>query len=309
MNVSEWQERLERHFTVNGVIGGHLTRILDKEKKYGEYVVKRFKGQYVLIDSFFSFFIETVRTANSYLQKKGWPAQYPQYAPIILFYVTLFKSFRAVENLYTRGYPLDGYALLRDIKDRTIFLGAIINGITSLPKLLGHTSEIHKVHTFETYINLKNEIKKEELRILDLMIRKKSGLREDTIDELQIWEKLFHEEVHGSRLTYVINGNKWIKGQMSLSMGPNPNDLACSLYMNRVNELGWLMLRLFPYLQLEPNSFGPDWAKKWLILDDSFRMMIKELEKIGKKIAAAFADFIDIKFQFNPDTCYHEKIK
>lgn len=305
MDVSEWQNRLERYFTINGVVGGHLLEIIDKEKKYGEFVITKFHGQRVLMDSFFSFFIETIRTANSDVKKKGWPANNPEYGPTVLLYVTLFRSFRAAENLFTRGYPLDGYALLRDIKDRSIFLGAIVNGITSLSKILGYVG--NKALTEETYRKLKTERKKEEFRVLDLMIRKKSGLEKSVHFELQKWENLFHEEVHGSKLTYFTEGGKWLKGEMPLSIGPVPIERSYGMYMNRASEIGWLIVRLFPYLQLDPHSFGAEWAEKWYVLDDSFRIMVKGLEKVGKRIATAFTNFIDIKFPFNPETCYHQK--
>ena len=305
MDVSEWQNRLERYFTVNGVIGGHLLEIIDKEKKYGEYVTTKFHGQRVLMDSFFSFFIETIRIVNSEIKKKGWPTNYPQYGPTILFYVTLFRSFRAAENLFTCGYPLDGYALVRDIKDRAIFLGAIVNGITSLSKIFGYGGV--KVLTEETYKELKDKRKKEEFRVLNLMIRTKSGLGEPVRFELQKWENFFREEVHGSKLTYFTEGGKWLKGEIPLSIGPVPMERSCAIYMNRASEIGWLIVRLFPYLQLEAHSFGEEWADKWNVLDDSFRIMIKALEKLGKKIASAFINFVDIKFPFGPATSYHEK--
>ena len=211
MDVAEWQKRLERYFTVDGVIGGHLLEIIDKEKKYGEYVITKFHGQRVLMDSFFSFFIETIRVANSQIKNKGWPTSYPQYGPIILFYAMLFRSFRAVENLFTCGYPLDGYAMLRDIKDRALFLGAIVSGITSLSKIFGYAGV--KALTEETYKKLKAERKKEEFRVLNLMIRTKSGLDEAIRFELQKWENFFHEEVHGSKLTYFTEGKNGCKAK------------------------------------------------------------------------------------------------
>jgi len=209
--------------------------------------------------------------------------------------------------LFTSGYPLDGYALLRDIKDRSIFLAAIISGITSLSKIFGYIGNI--ALTDETYKKLKAERKKEEFRVLDLTIRKKSGLKKDMLVVLQKWENLFHEEVHGSKLTFYSEGGKWLRGEMPLSIGPVPIEESCGMYMNRACELGWLVVRLLPYLQIAPNSFGSKWSEKWYVLDDSFRIMIKGLEKLGKKIATAFEYFIDVKFPFNPDVYYQELYK
>ena len=257
MDVSEWQERLEKFFTVNGVVGGYLSEILDLESQYGEYIFKKFHGQRVLMDSYFSFFIETIRAANRAVKEKGWPLNSPYYGPTVLFYVTLFRSFRAADNLLTKGYPLDGYALLRDIKDRAIFLAAIAHGITSLSRIFGYAG--NRALTDETYKKLKAERKKEERRIFNEIIRKKSGLDPQFHIELQKWENLFHEEVHGSKLTYFTEGGEWLRGEKPLSIGPTPLERSYGLHMNRSSELGWLVVRLLPFLQTEPFAFGSAW--------------------------------------------------
>jgi hypothetical protein len=218
--------------------------------------------------------------------------------------VTLFRSVRAAENLFTTGYPLDGYALLRDIKDRTIFIAAIAHGITSLSKIFGLDSQqpINK----ETYEKIKKQRKNEEYKILKKMIRKDSGLNPDILNELQLWEQFFNEEVHGSKLTYFSDGGEWLQGKRQLSIGPVPVDRAIAMYMNRSAEIGWLVTKIFPLLQLESFSFGEDWAKKWIVLDDSFRIMIKGLEMLEKKIATAFISFVDTKFSFTANSHYSE---
>lgn len=304
MDVSDWQERLEKYFTVNGTVGGHLLDILDQEEKYGEYIITTCHGQRVLMDSFFSFFIETIRTANSIIKSKGWPSHYPIYGYTVLYYVTLFRSFRAAENLLTRGYPFDGYALLRDIKDRTIFLAGIAHEITSLVKIFGDSG--NNALTDATYKKLKNERKKGEFRVLNEMIREKSGLDSGIRCELKKWEQLFHDEVHGSKLTFFTESRQWFRGEKPLSIGPVPIEKQYGMYMNRSSEIGWLIVRLLPFLQIEPYGFGEEWAEKWNVLDDSYKIMVEGLEKKGKKIATAFIFFINTKFLFTPETCYHE---
>lgn len=99
MDVAEWQKRLEKHFIGNGHIGGHLTSIIKKEREYGQFVASTYHGQFALIDSFFSFYIEILQTANKIIEEQGWPKEYQHYAPTILLYVTNFRSFRAAKNL------------------------------------------------------------------------------------------------------------------------------------------------------------------------------------------------------------------
>jgi hypothetical protein len=305
MNVDEWQTRLEEHFTENGIIGGKLVDIIKQERECGNYVIQKYHGQRVLIDSFFSFFIETLEKAIEIVQSNGWPENKPYYGPYFLYYLTLFRSFRAAENLFTIGYPLDGYALLRDIKDRTIFIAAIAQDLTSLPKILGIRDK--QSMNKETYKKIKKERKEEEFKVLNKMIRKDSGLDQDVINELHFWEQFFNEEVHGSKLSYFSDGGEWIMGKRQLSIGPVPVERANAMYMNRSSEIGWLITRIFPLLQLEPLCFGNTWANKLSILDDSFRIMIMGLENLKKKIATAFMTFVDKKFSFTANSHYVEK--
>lgn len=306
MDVAEWQRRLENYFKVDGVTGKPLILVLDMESAYRRYVVGRFQGQFVLMDSFFGFFIETVNKAVKFAHLKKWPPEYPNYPLVLLYYATIFRSFRAAENLLKCGYPLDGYALLRDLKDRAIFAGALAHGKTSFPKLFGALKDQSVTSiTEKEYQRIKKEIKNEEHRIFSEMIRKKSGLPADIQKELEIWESFFHEEVHGSRLTFTQDID-WLRGKQPLSLGPVPHEMPIAMYLNRASEIGWLLLRTIPFLQLEPGAFGEEWREKWTVLDDSFRIMIEGLEKMGKKIAQAISVLINVKFTFPEDLHYHE---
>ena len=76
--------------------------------------------------------------------------------------------------------------------------------------------------------------------------------------------------------------------------------------MNRSSELGWLILRLLPYLQMTESAFGDGWHRKYLVLDESFRFMVHGLTKLGKKIGEAFITLVDEKFSFKPPFRYFE---
>ena len=306
MNVAEWQRRLEKYFMVGGVTGNSLIPVLTMESDFGRYVVVRFHGQFVLMDSFFEFFIDTIDKAVKLARLKKLPSEYSTYPLVLHYYITIFRSFRAAENLLKCGYPLDGYALLRDLKDRAIFVGALAHGKTSFQKLLGVLEEQSVTPiTDEEYRRITKRRKGEECRVLNEMIRKNSGLPADVRKELQIWENLFHEEVHGSKLTFSIDIG-WLQGTQALSLGPVPNDKSVAVYINRASEIGWLYLRTFPFLQLEPNAFGKEWREKWVVLDDSFRIMIQSLTKLGKKIGEVFPALVNAKFTFPEDLHYHE---
>lgn len=306
MDVAEWQRRLEKYFMVDGITGKPLIPILNMESEYGRYVVVRFKGQFYLMDSFFGFFVETINKAVKFATSNKWPPEYSYYPLVLHYYVTIFRSFRAAENLLKSGYPLDGYALLRDLKDRAIFVGALVHGKTSFQKLSGVLENQSATSiTEKEYQGIKKRRKDEERRVLNEMIRKNSGLSPDIQKELEVWENLFHEEVHGSKLTFSMDIG-WLQGKQPLSLGPVPNERSIAVYINRAAEIGWLYLRTFPFLQLEPNAFGKEWREKWAVLDDSFRIMIQSLEKMGKKIGQVFSVLIDAKFTFPDDLYYHE---
>ncbi|MFH1934636.1 MAG: hypothetical protein ABIN18_24090 [Pseudomonadota bacterium] len=138
MDVAEWQKRLEDNFSFRGRIDRNLLEVYKMEKAYGEYLNNTFHGQRVLINSFQDYFVETIHCALDWVNQNGWPDKCKNYPVILLYYVTMFKSFRACENLLRTGYPLDGYALMRDLKDRSIFLVGIAHNIVSFPSMQGY---------------------------------------------------------------------------------------------------------------------------------------------------------------------------
>ena len=307
--IFKWQKRLENTFITNTIIGERLINIIDKENEYGSLVIKEFVGYRTLIDCFFDFYIETLNIVDCSIRNKGIPKDFLNYSSILLYTVTNFRSLRAAENLLLHGYPLDGYALLRDLKDRAIFLAAIINKITSFRLINGFDalSNTDRQYTQENYSKIKNRRKREERRVLDCMLRSKSGLDIELIEELKLWENLFHEEVHGSRLTFCIEGEFWLTGKKYLSIFPEINEIAVALYINRACEIDWMFLRTLPYLQFESKSFGNEWCNKWKVLNESFYFMLDSLLKENKKIASAIISLIDNKFSFSTATHYIEQ--
>ena len=304
MDVTEWLKRLEDNFTVKGIIGGNLLEIFDQERICGEYFANKFHGQGVLIDSFQSFYVETIMNAIDWVAAHGWPKDCDYYAPLLFYYITTFRGFRACENLLLKGYPLDGYGLLRDLKDRCIFLAGIAHNITSFPALFG--IKAIKGKTIEEWQKIKKGIKKEEHHVLGKMIRKDSGLPEEISKELYRWEQMFHEQVHGSKFTFFLEGGDWMKGKGPISVGPLPNERSMAMYMNRAAEIGWMLTRLLLFLQPVQDAFGVEWKKRYSILDDSFSVMVRSLGDMGKKIADAFIFFIDTKFSFPKNFHYLE---
>jgi len=95
MDVADWQKRLERHFTTEGCVGGTLLEVLEREQLCEKHFFDTFHGQAVLIHSFQGFFIETLKKARSWVKGNGWPPNCPSYAFIYIYYLVMFRRFKA----------------------------------------------------------------------------------------------------------------------------------------------------------------------------------------------------------------------
>lgn len=308
MNVSEWIDRLEKTFSENGVIGNSLLEVIKAEIDYKPFITKTFKGYLVLTDSFLSFFFDTLKFAEDQFHERAAGTITNHYPFVLWIFSTAFRKFRAAENLLLCGYSFSGYALIRDLKDQAIILGAIGNNITTYPKVSGVQQNEEEIENDLAKLHeIKKRRKKEEKKVFNQMIRSESGLPKDCRQELELWENLFHVEVHGSRLNIAYEFEDWIKGKTDLPIIPNPTLDKVSMYLNRSNEIGWMLLKTLPLLQLSSGAFGTDWSKKWKVLDESFQVAIEGLEQAGKKFASAIICLIESKFSFQPEkTCYAE---
>jgi hypothetical protein len=147
--------------------------------------------------------------------------------------------------------------------------------------------------------------KDEEHRITNRIAGRESALSPDTQRELKRWDDLFHYEVHGGCLSLVHEMDALTRG-VAPNIGPTFDEQSFTMYMNRSAEIGWLIVRLLPYLQMSENAFGAEWQVKHAVLDDSFRFMVRGLSSLGKKIGDAFTTLVDEKFSFKPPFHYFE---
>ena len=131
MSVEEWQKRLVDAFTYDGTVGGRLSHVISLEEKYGLEIIARFRGRGMLIDSFSDFYIETLNRSADANNTGVVPAGYEHYTYWLMLHTASFKRLRAAENVFLHGYPLPAYALLRDLKDRTVLTAGFMNGLTS----------------------------------------------------------------------------------------------------------------------------------------------------------------------------------
>ena len=305
MDVAEWQNRLTDAFAEEGVVGTNLERGTKQEQSYKEYILRTFHGYDILMTSFFSFYLDTLSIATRQLHEEGSLRDDEAYRTIHLMHITTFKSFRAADNTFLSGYPLDAVALLRDLKDRAVFLSAVGQGLSSIRALcrILPDDDGEEALTEERLNAARYQRMQEESRVLKLMLRSASGLSAETLRELQRWERLFHSEVHGSILTraYTV---KQILEHKAFSLWPLPQPDPAAMYMCRAVEAGWMLTRTLPLLQVRAGAFGDEWSDKWTVLDESFRYDAEGLGKTGKQIAYAIIEVIDRKFPFTPAAFY-----
>jgi hypothetical protein len=211
-NIAKWQQRLEEHFSYQGSVGGRLLPlVIEKERLSGAEFITTYKGYRVLADSFLDFFAETLNVAMHARQQVGWPKGHLWYAPCVLAFVTQFRGMRAAEILSMNGYPLDGYALQRNLKDQALLIGGVVRGITSFPALAGTRGVDTLKQWDETARELvfRNRLK-EEVSVFHKMIGASSGLDGEQIAILKRWNRLFNMQVHGAWLTNYREADAWI---------------------------------------------------------------------------------------------------
>jgi hypothetical protein len=325
MDIDQRQKRLKENFRVNGVVGGGLRQIFAQEEACSEHFIKTFPRRCVVANSFQGFFLETVQKSREWVTVHGWPVEAPNYQPVLFYYVFTFRRFRECENLLLKGYPFEGLALLRDLKDQAILICAMAHNITTFPRLFGcaeddvlknkeqkssqRERETGQEKVPEYLIRFRKDRKnrkKEERCIKERILGKNSGFPEDILVELSLWEDLFNEAVHGSRQSFVVENDLWSRGFPPASIGPIPSDSAFLWYGLRASEVAWLLTRLLPFLEPSQDSFGPDWHRRYSILDDEFRYELNEFVRAGKKIGEAFIALVDEKFSFKQPFHYFE---
>jgi len=300
------QKNLMKLFLTNGTEGKRLLSFKHGEMKYDKYVNNTFRGHIILANSFQEFYTETIEIVTSFWRDKKRLPSPAFYNETILWHLSNLRSLRAVDLLFHHGYPLDGFARLRHLKESALFLGAILSGLTTFSKVSGWNEgeEPQYLLTWEDYAQIKRNRKTEEKRILDLMIRKNSGLPEKHIKELVLWEFFFDIEVHGARLTYYCD----IIGDNRISIVPVPKKVSLVMFINRFCEVAWMLHRTLPGMQLSNRGFNSSWKNKWVLLDENFLEMERSLARTGIKIAEVFQSFIQSKFKFNQNTCYDRRI-
>jgi hypothetical protein len=141
--------------------------------------------------------------------------------------------------------------------------------------------------------------------VTNKLMGKTSGLSQEIQDDLKQWDDFFHLEMHGGGISLSQEVGEIAEGRL-LQIGPSVVNDAYVLYINRSAELGWMVTRLLPYLQIGDGGFGADWERKRQILDDSFRHMLESFSNLGKRLGSSFITMMDTRFAFKQPFHYFE---
>lgn len=297
MSPEDFVKRLADISQHEGVPYRRAYLVFEEEEKHAQAILQ-FKGHLALSDAFKCFFLETVELINVECRPKIK-------APLSEFYAFLvprvshsFKSLCAAERVAIRGYPYHGYTLLRNVFDDLVLTSAALQKITDFYSIEG--VEPGKPVDPAAVRKLR---KATEFAVRRKMTGDQSGLSQQALSDLALWDALFDYETHGARLS-LTQAVDWMKKAAPLPVLPRFDESAFAMFMNRFGEVAWMTHRLIPTLQ--PGVPLPDgWKQKWRIVDESFEISVESLTKqLGKTIGAAIVEFVKAKFPFNEQTLF-----
>lgn len=296
-----WHARLEAAFGLRAGNSPLLEDLSRLEDSYGEHVRLNYHGHRALCGAFTVFFHDTLYSVARSYPGHATEALARHQPALFVDAVATFRSFRAAEALLYAGYPLDGYALLRDLKDEAAYCAALVSGHTDYVRLRGLgelTSEDGTPH-------VRKAREREERRLLPLYFGEQSGLSAPHLAAVKHWNDLFHLEVHGSRLT-TTDVFGWFRREHDLEIAPRPKDRTIGLYVSAQPVVAWMHLRCLPFLQLPGRMLDAGWANRWTVLDESFAWMLRTWTAPTLNTGEALGALINSRFAFSPSNHYRE---
>jgi len=298
---NEWSELLEKTFPNNGNATNEILALALSERDVpGKIFDNDCRGYLRLASAFITFFIETLNTATETIKIKGWPSS-ADYTVAFNHFFILFRRFRACELLFESGYPLDGMAHLRDVKDRVILLCAVAKNRTSFAEIAG---VVEGIKFDEIAAKLTRDLRqKASNRISKEFMGPSSGLDASDQAILEKWDGMFHLEVHNGLLSFTQEMMDLAKGIVP-SIGPSRQTPSYYYFACRAAECGWMLNRLLPFIQPFKNALGPAWSEKNTILDRCFRHLVEHQGRSGNQAAASFIKMIDKKFTLTVESFY-----
>lgn len=292
VTVEQFMKRLEAISEHKGSAFARAHLLFEAEDAHSTAILQ-YKGYLALSDALKCFFLETVELINVECRPKIKNPVSEFYAVFVPRMAHSFLSLCGAERIAIKGYPFQGYTLLRNVFDNLVLTSAVLQKVTDFYSVEGIVPG--KPINLDEVKNLR---KNTEYAVRKQMTGSQSGLSTSTLAELAKWDALFDMETHGGRLS-AGKALDWMKGKGPLPVLPKFEEMPFGMFMNRFGEVGWMLHRLIPLLQVSEAPLSEEWCKKWQILDESFEQNVESLTvQCGKAIGAAIVELVNVKFPF-----------
>lgn len=283
----------------DGVPFGRLKRYRHSECRHIQEMQSQNLGTLLLFRAFQSLFLETPELINTMWTSECAQAQLTFYTRFVPKLLNAFHHLSASELAARHGYPLPAYTILRNAFDHLVLISAAMQGITDFYKIEGSAqgNNLPARDARKLRVDIERYVRR-------MMTGAESGLTENSIEKLQLWDDLFDLEVHGANLSFS-TAIGWIQGNEPLHIHPEYQPVAVSLYANRLCEVAWMAHRLLPLLQHSALEFPQKWADNWRIVDGHFEDRLRSFaEQQVEKVSLAVIDLVKAKFPFSASSRY-----
>lgn len=295
-NGSDWEE-FERLFGGGRTIGESLLPIMRAEREYGDWIDGQRLSRSHLVEATLGFFVESIYLSRERFVEEPDEALAGLYISLIAWYAAHFRRFRAAEIAFYSGYGISATSLLRDVRDWAFQVAALQCGAIAWSDLHGDPvvimSGAKKLNERQTHLR----VLQTQQAAREWAIGKTSGISDWRL--LEKWVRYSNLETHGSLVTTAMEFEDWLKGTGGLSFSPKRSMRNLRLYNSRSIELGNLILRLLPILQVRA-PFGDVWNAKWQCLDHLY-LQHWTPENATASYMPAFGEMVRAKFDFLPD--------
>lgn len=308
MDIQEWNDRLEGAFISDPVAYNAVATILDKENKHKLQSISALRGHTLLSESLQSFLLQTFNELTA--SDSSTNSSKRTYTLFTFEFTQILRTIRQCEILLHHGYPMASYMLLRNLRDRVLLLCAVGNKLSSYAEIYGIDLNFSGSIDDNEFEEIRKRSFAEEKRIFDVLLRKSQDLGTHK-DALIKWDRQFNSEVHLQKVSQAQYLLSPPNQQGGIPLYPVYSEESCAAYVNRSVELGWMVTRLLPLMQSQPNSFSRTWVQKWRILDDSFRISNQAHQTVGKsgltELSLAVEFFVNHRFDFHPARSSYEQ--
>ena len=182
--VSEFMAALETLFEEDGRAYARAYPLFDAEKEHARAIL-RFKGHLALSDAAKCLFSETAEAFNTHVRPSADRPLSEYFSFLVPRLVRNFVTLCGAERVAIRGYPFQGYTLLRNVFDSILHTSAALQMVVDFYGLEG----IERGKPFDKQ-KAKKLRKQTEVEANLRMTGIESGLTAGTISELKVWDDL-----------------------------------------------------------------------------------------------------------------------